>query len=99
MAELKFDIDKMMKGFIDTATKQGLFVEKWIPVSERLPEDGQEILFSTRTGRVYSGKYHDDNSANQWYSYRDKCNAWNNVVTAWMPLPKPYKTESEGKNE
>lgn len=72
----------------------------WIPVSERLPEEGQEILFSTKTGRVHSGKYHDDDSANQWYSYRDKCRAWNNVVSAWMPLPKPYKSEgSETKQD
>jgi hypothetical protein len=64
---------------------------RWIPVSERLPEDEQEILFSTKTGRVHSGKYHDDDSANQWYSHRDKCRAWNNVVNAWMPLPEPYQ--------
>ena len=69
----------------------------WIPVSERLPEEGQEILFSTKTGRVHNGKYHDDDSANQWYSHKDKCRAWNNVVNAWMPLPKPYEPqESEG---
>ena len=72
---------------------------KWIPVSERLPEDEQEILFSTKTGRVHSGKYHDDDSANQWYSHRDKCRAWNNVVSAWMPLPEPYKAESEDKEQ
>ena len=72
---------------------------KWIPISERLPEDEQEILFSTKTGRVHSGKYHDDDSANQWYSHRDKCRAWNNVVSAWMPLPEPYKTESEESDE
>ena len=65
----------------------------WIPVSERLPEDEQEILFSTKTGRVHSGKYYDDDSANQWYSHKDKCRAWNNVVSAWMPLPEPYKGE------
>lgn len=65
----------------------------WIPVSKRLPEDEQEILFSTKTGRVHSGKYHDDDSVNQWYSHKDKCRAWNNVVTAWMPLPEPYKGE------
>ncbi len=64
---------------------------EWIPVSERLPEDEQEILFSTKTGRVHSGKYHNDDSANQWYSHKDKCRAWNNVVTAWTPLPEPYK--------
>ena len=71
---------------------------RWIPVSERLPEDKQEILFSTKTGRVHSGKYHDDDSANQWYSHRDKCRAWNNVVNAWMPLPLCYEPkESEDK--
>lgn len=75
----------------------------WIPVSEGLPEDEQEILFSTKTGRVHNGKYHDDDSVNQWYSHRDKCRAWNNVVTAWMPLPKPYQSEiwtgSEGSDK
>lgn len=69
---------------------------RWIPVSERLPEDEQEILFSTKTGRVHSGKYHDDDSANQWYSHRDKCRAWNNVVSAWMPLPESYKGKEQG---
>lgn len=72
---------------------------KWIPVSEKLPEDEQEILFSTKTGRVYSGKYHDDGSVNQWYSHKDKCRAWNNVVNAWMPLPAPFDSqESEGSD-
>lgn len=70
---------------------------KWTPVSERLPEDEQEILFSTKTGRVHSGKYHDDDSANRWYSHRDKCRAWNNVVTAWMPLPKPYEPQERSE--
>lgn len=68
---------------------------RWIPVSERLPEDEQEILFSTKTGRVHSGRYYDDGT-NQWYSYKDECRAWNNVVTAWMPLPKPCR-ESGGE--
>lgn len=78
-----------------TELKQLREQTRWIPVSERLPEDEQEILFSTKTGRVQIGKYHDDDSANQWYSYRDKCRAWNNVVTAWMPLPEPYAESEE----
>lgn len=68
---------------------------EWIPVSERLPEDGQEILFSTKTGRVHSGKYHDDDSDNQWYSFKDQYRAWNNVVIAWQPLLEPYKEKEE----
>ena len=64
---------------------------RWIPCSERLPEDEQLVIFSTKTGRVHQGKYHKDNSVNQWYSDIDKMRAWNNVVNAWMPLPEPYK--------
>lgn len=69
---------------------------KWIPVSERLPEDNELVLFSTKTDRVFEGRYFADNTDQQWYSFRDECFAWNNVVIAWMPLPKPYKAESEG---
>ena len=64
---------------------------EWIPVSERLPEDGQNILFSTKTDRVFEGRYFKDKTEHQWYSFRDECFAYNNVVTAWQPLPEPYK--------
>ena len=70
--------------------------QRWIPCSERLPEDEQPILFSTTTGRVHQGRFHMDNSINQWYSSLDKMRAYNNIVNAWMPLPEPYKAESEG---
>ena len=70
-------------------------MSEWIPVTERLPEDRELILFSTKTDRVFEGRYFDDNTNRQWYSFRDDTFAWNNVVTAWMPLPEPYKAESE----
>lgn len=69
---------------------------QWIPVSEKLPEEGEPILFSTKTGRVYEGAYFDLIDNRQWYAYKDENYAWNNVVTAWMPLPQPYR-ESEDK--
>ena len=65
----------------------------WIPCSERLPEDRELVLFSTKTDRVFEGRYFADNTDRQWYSFRDETFAWNNVVTAWMPLPEPYKGE------
>lgn len=67
----------------------------WIPVSERLPEDNELVLFSTKTDRVFEGRFFSDNTDRQWYSFRDETFAWNNVVIAWMPLPEPYKVESE----
>lgn len=66
-------------------------MSEWIPVSERLPEDSELVLFSTKTDRVFEGRYFADNTDRQWYSFRDETFAWNNVVTAWMPLPKTYK--------
>lgn len=70
----------------------------WIPVSERLPEDSELVLFSTKTDRVFEGRFFADNTDHQWYAFRDETFAWNNVVIAWMPLPEPYEPqESEDK--
>lgn len=72
-----------------------LSAQQWIPCSERLPEeDGLEVLFSSRFGRVHIGKYHDDASLNRWFSYRDKIRLMNDEVTAWMPLQEPYREEA-----
>ena len=69
--------------------------QQWIPCSERLPEEGHEVLFSTKTGTVQIGKYSDRGCLNSWFSYCDKCRARNNVVNAWMPLPEPYEDKHE----
>lgn len=64
---------------------------RWIPVSERLPEESL-------------------NSVIGWDAYRERCvfiqyiNGYFQItgsdesfdIVAWMPLPEPYKAESEG---
>lgn len=72
---------------------------RWIPVSERLPEDSELVLFSTKTDRVFEGRFLADNTDRQWYAFRDETFAWNNVVTAWMPLPKPYEPQESEEEE
>ncbi|MEG0108765.1 MAG: DUF551 domain-containing protein [Lachnospiraceae bacterium] len=61
---------------------------RWIPVSERLPEDGENVLASERDGEVQ-------------IAYRDYCGwhlSFNGFLyrispNAWMPLPEPYEPD------
>ena len=66
---------------------------RWIPVSDRLPEEDNEVLITIK-------------SCSKWYIchsvYRDglfwqknfEYNPYRNPI-AWMPLPQPYNGESE----
>ena len=64
--------------------------QKWIPVTERLPEDGQYVIVS------FSCDAFD-------LSHKRVMTAWYNkkygftcgITDAWMPLPEPYRTERE----
>ena len=65
----------------------------WIPVSERLPERSVWVLAycKTKDGYEYQtvlllAKYNGE-----WTDCDDFCDD----VIAWMPLPEPYKAESE----
>ena len=87
---------------LDTAT-----VQKWIPVSERLPDaDGnylvakkifnnsimQEVLSFAKDGRKVDKYDFHRGWKNVWYLYDSE---WGHLtidtVTHWMPLPEPPK--------
>lgn len=64
---------------------------KWIPVSERLPEIQQDVLLSLRSLDVRVGF----RSETEPYFYCNGNYIESQNVLAWMPLPAPYKAESE----
>ena len=86
--------------------------QRWIPCSERLPEIKQHVLLSCY-GRVIYGRMisEDGNSGYPVFEICDSVGEKRPIVLetivhsefttsriiAWMPLPEPYKTESEDK--
>lgn len=64
--------------------------QRWIPCSERLPEEGVSVLISV--GGVYSAegclRWDKDWNQFRWSAIQDK-----EVVDAWMPLPEPFKRD------
>lgn len=77
-------------------------VPKWIPCKERLPESNGKYMVTWvgLSGNIYvailSYGYADDAETNPcWYNYDSEYGECiHHDVTAWMPLPMPYK-ESE----
>jgi hypothetical protein len=68
----------------DHLIANGVTVQKWIPVTERLPEDSVAVNIHTSSGVVGTGFYDKQTKSwVQWYSggslFAD--------VTHWMPLP------------
>ena len=60
----------------------------WIPCSERLPSESQNVIVCFAHGLVtelafYDGLFHGI------YDYNTK------VIIAWMPLPEPYQQTNE----
>lgn len=59
-----------------------------------LPDDGQEVLITTKYRQVVMTTFYNDGDDGCYFEcYED----WDDVL-AWMPLPKPYKVESEEQN-
>lgn len=62
--------------------------ERWIPVTESLPEDNEYVLVTTAEGGVTDAKY--------WHRERIWVKGLAIVnVTAWMSLPNPWRGEEE----
>lgn len=77
--------------------------ERWIPCSERLPEEDEDVLICNSQGTMEVAYYYIDDTCypteyadlneTGWYDNDDDALYFEPI--AWMPLPEPYKAEME----
>ena len=68
---------------------------EWVSVEERLPENGQIVLFHQKDGFIYCAEYFvgKELMSPGWFIDNDCWDA--KEVTHWMPLPAPPKKERD----
>lgn len=70
---------------------------KWIPVSEKVPEEFDEVLCCTDSDEIFIAKYLGKmNDGTDCFDDDDGMMQEGDLI-AWMPLPEPYKADSEGR--
>ena len=114
----EYDRQREAKNIAIKALEQEPKTGRWIPVSERLPEErdwylavfeevdtgfiglpyiadylmGKHTIYTTEDGWIIHNCTDIEGGASEYYK-KLRC-------VAWMPLPEPYKAESEvGKND
>lgn len=64
-------------------------VSQWIPCSEQLPEDGDEVIVTVWGNSTMIAWRYNNEWKTESFSLDDE------EVSAWMPLPEPWKGEEE----
>lgn len=78
------DFQRMVE---EAPTVETVPAEKWIPITERLPNKSGRYLVSYDSGYVAMALYYE--SVSKWGSTTTE------RIVAWMPLPEPYKGVNE----
>ena len=73
------DIDKLVNALPSVTPQE----TRWIPVTERFPNDSGRYLVNYSSGYVAMAYYYE--AVSKWSSSTTE------RIIAWMPLPEPYK--------
>ena len=79
------------KNFADHLVANGVTVQDWVSVEDRLPEDDSDVIAYLRTGeegRIFPANY----AKGVWFDciFNKRVTE---TTTHWMPLPQPPKGE------
>ena len=66
---------------------EGVTVQEWISVKDRLPEDGEIVLVCGSRGGVYTAVFNKPGQYRGWHKLNSKSHYCD--PTHWMPLPQP----------
>lgn len=66
--------------------------QRWIPVSERLPKEGERVLATVNFDDPFVCEIDYWEDARKAESDMEQMNFMESI-TAWMPMPDPYKEE------
>ena len=81
--------DEEIERIADHLIANGVTVQEWISVKDRLPEDDSDVLAYLRIGEI--GRIYPANYANgMWFDCMFNTPA-TDTTTHWMPLPEPPK--------
>ena len=87
MSEKIYRVKMNSKGMPNFSTAEEVdAVNEWIPCSERLPTKSDDYLVSSYDKLVFDLYYSVEYGWDGW---------WHNRISAWMPLPEPYKGVTE----
>ena len=99
---LNYDRNQYNQGYNDAKELYAPKRWEWIPVSERLPQ--KEGRYLCTIGAKYRNPREMYYAPQAWANKSNDA-TWKDIdgnyvydwfIIAWMPLPEPYKTESEG---
>ena len=86
---VKSDVDMALVADAIKALEQE---PRWIPVSERLPEEKRAVLvWCPQYKNIYCAYLEKE----QWWIFGAFVQIVLNEVMAWKPLPEPYREEGE----
>ena len=94
--------DCMERLTADYMVANGVTIQKWIPVSERLPDKiTNKVIVLCKNGYRGFGHYEDYKGEQTWYNLEsdkpftdwdlEDCESYE--VTHWMPTPQPPKED------